>query len=131
MLDFPAWSAMPAGFEGRPVHEHNRLIASVCIDAAMRRKVAHAINDRLAQAAGPTVLLLPRHGIEGWDRPGEPLHDPQGLAAFVDEARRGVAPNVRLIELDAHINDALFSATALEVFDAWVAQGLVPRGAAA
>jgi uncharacterized protein (UPF0261 family) len=30
--------------------------------------------------------------------------------------------------VDAHINDAAFSAVALQVFDRWVAQGLIAPG---
>ena len=47
--------------------------------------------DRLAQATGPSVFILPAQGGNEWDRPGAPLHvrprvelaaDPQQL--FVD-----------------------------------------------
>lgn len=125
MLDFPAWGDSPARAVGRPRHDHNRLIASACIDADMRRDVARALCARLAEATGPTCLLLPTQGIEGWDRPGQPLHDPAGLAAFVDETQRHVPPNVRLELLDAHINDDAFCDAALRVFDAWVAEGRI------
>jgi uncharacterized protein (UPF0261 family) len=128
MIDYPTWSATPARFAGRAEHAHNRLIASICIDPAMRREVARAIGERLGEASGPTCLLLPTQGIEGWDRPGEPLHDPEGLSAFVSELRSRVAPNTRLVEVDAHINDAAFCDAALRVFDQWVAEGLVAPG---
>ena len=127
MLDYPAWAEPPARFEGRARHAHNRLIASVSIDPAMRRVVARAIADRLGQATGPTVLLVPTQGVEGWDRSGQPLHDPEGLTALVDEMRVAVRPNTRLVELDVHINDPAFAQAALEVFDQWVAQGRIPR----
>lgn len=128
MVDFAAWTRCPDAFTGRSVHEHNRLIASVCIDADMRREVAHAIADRLAQATGPTCLLLPTGGVEQWDRPGEPLHDPEGLRAFVDEMTLAVSPAITLRAVDAHINDEAFVQAALQAFDAWVAAGLVPPG---
>jgi uncharacterized protein (UPF0261 family) len=128
MVDYPTWSSPPPAFTGRPAHDHNRLIASVCVDPQMRRSVAAEIGERLSAATGPTCLLLPTRGIEGWDRPGEPLHDPDGLAALVDELPRHLGPNVKLVTLDAHINDAAFADAALRVFDDWVAQGLVPPG---
>lgn len=128
MLDYPTWGAKPQRFADRAGHAHNRLIASVCIDPAMRREIARAIGERLGEASGPTVLLLPKHGIEAWDRPGQPLHDPDGLAALIDETRRAVPPNTRLVELDAHINDAAFVDAALAVFDGWVRDGLVAPG---
>lgn len=129
MLDFPAWGEVPARAAGRPRHDHNRLIASVCIDADTRREVGRAIGERLAEATGPACLLLPAQGVEGWDRPGQPLHDPGGLAAFVEAARRHAPANAELVEIDAHINDAAFSEAALRVFDRWVADGRIARTA--
>ena len=120
MVDFATWATPPRRFGGRAVHEHNRLIASVCVDPPMRREVARAIGERLAEATGPTCLLLPTQGIEAWDRPGEPLHDPEGLTAFVDELPRSARRETQLIKLDAHINDAAFAEAALDVFDGWV-----------
>lgn len=128
MVDFAAWTRCPEAFIGRAVHEHNRLIASVCIDPEMRRHVARAISDRLAEATGPTCLLLPLGGVEQWDRPGEALHDPEGLKAFVDEMCHVVSPDTLFQPMDAHINDEAFVQAALQVFDAWVAAGLVPPG---
>jgi uncharacterized protein (UPF0261 family) len=127
MLDFPAWQPTPRGLEGRPAHTHNRLLASALSAPAFRRGVATEIASRLARAEGATCVLLPLHGIEGWDRPGEPLHDPEGLAAFTAALRDSVGAT-RMIELDAHINDAAFCEAALRVFDAWVADGTVPAG---
>ena len=128
MVDYAAWAAPPQRYAGRPSHAHNRLIASVCVDPAMRREVAAAIGERLAEATGPTCVLLPVQGIEDWDRPGAPLHDPDGLAALVDELPRRLAPSTRLVTVDAHINDAAFANAALRVFDEWVRQGRVPPG---
>lgn len=128
MVDYPSSAAVPARYAGRPAHQHNRLLASVCIDPAMRREVAREIAARLGEASGPTALLLPRRGIEGWDRPGQPLHDPEGLAALMDELTRCLPATVQRVDLDAHINDAAFHEAALRVFDAWVARGLIPRG---
>lgn len=125
MVDFAAWTRCPERFAGRAVHDHNRLIASVCIDQDMRRSVARAIGDRLAEASGPTCLLLPTGGVEQWDRPGEPLHDAVGLQAFVEEMTHVVSPNTMFQPLEAHINDESFVQAVLKVFDEWVAAGLI------
>jgi uncharacterized protein (UPF0261 family) len=129
MVDYPTWGAAPARYADRPQHAHNRLIASACIDQPMRREVARAITERLGQATGPTTLLVPTQGIEAWDRPGQPLHDPEGLAALVDELGRSAQPGTRVQMLDAHINDDAFVQAALAQFDQWVAQGVVAPSA--
>jgi uncharacterized protein (UPF0261 family) len=130
MIDVQTWAALPAAYEGRPYHAHNRLIASVTQTADERRALARFIAERLNAAQGPTAFLLPRHGIHAWDRPGEGLHEPEAHAAFADEFRRALQPPVQLHDLDVHINDRGFVERALAVFDAWVAAGQIPRGAA-
>ncbi len=129
MIDFPAWRPDEKAAQARGFHAHNRLIASIAATGAERRGVARLIADRISRAKGPVAYLLPTGGVEAWDRPGEPLHDADALAAFLDEARRSAPANARLIELDAHINDAEFSDAALGVFDAWLAEGLIPAAA--
>jgi uncharacterized protein (UPF0261 family) len=113
------------------VHVHNRLIASATSAAPLRRAIAAEIATRLASATGPTCLLLPRQGVEAWDRPGEPLHDPEGLSAFLQAMQvAAVEAGVPMQVLDAHINDEAFVQAALQVFDAWVAEGKVTRASA-
>lgn len=128
MVDYPAWSAPPARFADRPSHAHNRLIASSMCDQALRREIAGEIAQRLRAAAGPSCLLLPLRGIEEWDRPGQPLHDPAGLAVFIAAVRGEAAAPAEFIEIDAHINDAAFSDAALVVFDRWAAAGRIAAG---
>lgn len=127
MVDYPAWDTMPVRFAGRPAHSHNRLIASVCIDSVMRREVAREIAARMVKARGPAHLLLPTRGIEEWDRPGAPLHDPEGLQAFFDELASCDLGHAGVTTLDAHINDPEFVSAALTVFDEWCEQGLIAR----
>jgi uncharacterized protein (UPF0261 family) len=128
MVDFPAWAGPPARLNGRASHAHNRLIASVNCDIEMRREIAFEIAQRLATAAGPACLMLPARGIEAWDRPGQPLHDPDGLAAFANALRGAVAEPVELIDVDLHINDPEFAVAALAVFDRWVVAGHIAKG---
>jgi Uncharacterized conserved protein len=129
MIDMQSWKPLRPEYEGRPYHAHNRLIASVLMTPEERRLAARNMMDKLARATGPTAFVLPRGGIEAWDRPGAPLHDPEGLQAFLEEARRAVPPSVRLEEIAAHINDPAFSETVLRIFDEWVQLGHIPRGA--
>ena len=130
MVDFPAWAPVPAALEGRAVHVHNRLIASATSAPDLRRRIAGEIGARLAQAQGPTCLLLPLQGVEQWDREGEALHDAGGLRAFIGAMREALQPGTGCIELDAHINDTAFCEASLRVFDEWVEQGIVVRGRA-
>ena len=127
MIDFPAWRPDGRADETRGFHAHNRLIASIAATAEERRGVARLIAQKLSRATGRVAYILPRGGVEAWDRPGKPMHNADALAAFLEEARASAPGNVDLIEIDAHINDAAFAEAALSIFDAWAAEGAIQR----
>lgn len=128
MVDLPAWQPLPAALADRPYHAHNRLIGSVTTSQDGRRATAALIGEKLRGAQAPVALILPLKGVQEWDQPGEPLHDPEGLSAFIDTMRLALPGSVALHEVDGHINSPQFSTKALAVFDAWVAQGIIPQG---
>jgi uncharacterized protein (UPF0261 family) len=67
---------------------------------------------------GPVRFLLPLQGVSAIDAPGKPFHDPAADHALFDAIRSGwvTAPNRRLIEIDAHINDPAFAEAAVHAF---------------
>jgi uncharacterized protein (UPF0261 family) len=130
MVDLQAWQPLPVHFSERPYHAHNRLIGSITTDPEGRRSIARVIGEKLGGSTSPVAFILPLQGIQEWDKEGEPLFDPEGLDAFVDEMRSAIPASAVFEEVDAHINSAEFSAKALEIFDRWVAEGIVPRGQA-
>ena len=129
LIDFVGWHPMPERFRDTPAHAHNRLLTSVVQSADERRELARALAEKLAVARGPVTFLLPLQGGNEWDREGGPLHDAEGLAAFVAEIRAACPPNVRLVELDAHINDPAFSEATLGIIDSWTKAGLLTANA--
>ena len=125
MVDLIGWQDIPAHFQNRESHAHNRLITSIVLNHDERRQVAREFNKRLAGAQSETTYILPTQGCNEWDRKGAPLHDKQGLDVFIQETRDTRPKNVELIELDCHINDPEFSETALSILDNWIAAGVV------
>jgi len=125
LVDFAGWQDIPERFEGRPFHEHNRLIKSSALNEEERRESAREVVGRMAQSTAPAHFFMPLGGVEEWDRPGDMAHDPVGLAAFADEIRKSIKAPVGLTEIDAHINDQAFADAVLALFDEWVAAGIV------
>ena len=125
LVDLIGWQPIPARLAGRPTHDHNRLLTSTILTADERREIAGVYAEKLAKATGPTAFILPRGGCNEWDRAEGPLHDAEGLAAFCEAMEQAMPENVDLHVLDCHINDTGFVEKVLEVFDGWVARGVV------
>jgi uncharacterized protein (UPF0261 family) len=128
MIDYQTWREAPPHFAGRPSHAHNRLISSAQMTVEERCRFAAVLGDKLRGPTGPSTFLMPLHGIEEWDRPGQPLHDPAGVAAFAAALRQSIGGRTELVELDCHINDPAFVIAALDTFDRWAAAGHIPPG---
>lgn len=128
LIDFAGWQDIPDAYADRPFHAHNRLIKSSGLSPVERRALVRDIVARLESARGPVHVLMPGEGVEEWDRPGAPAHDPDGLAAMVDEMARAVQPPIQLTQLACHINDSAFADAALAVLDGWIAEGVVKTG---
>ncbi|MFK5977455.1 MAG: Tm-1-like ATP-binding domain-containing protein [Rhizobiaceae bacterium] len=127
LVDIAGWRDIPAKWAHHINHAHNRLLTSIVLNNEERRAVADAHAKQLAKAKSETVFILPTGGCGEWDRPGEDLHNPDGLAAFCDQMRKSCPDNMILKEIDAHINDAAFADAAISIFDEWCETGIVAR----
>lgn len=125
LIDFAGWQEIPKRYSDRPFHEHNRLIKSSALNKEERRETARELGARLSASEAPVHVVLTNRGLEEWDKPGQPAHDPEGLEAFLDEMRTAIRPPTRMTEIDAHINDQEFADTVLRLFDEWVSDGTI------
>lgn len=125
LVDIVGWQPVPEKWADHPKHAHNRLLTSIVMDHKERKEIAQAHSAQLATATGPVALLLPKDGLGEWDREGADLHDAEGLAVFLAELQKTLPTGVAVHEVAGHINDKIFAATALKIFDEWCAEGLV------
>ena len=125
LVDIVGWKDPPAKWRDHPRHAHNRLLTSIVLNTDERRTVARAHSRRLAGATAPVAMILPLLGLGEWDREGADLYDKAGLDAFIEEMRSSLPANVVRHDIDCHINDPAFAEKALDIFDAWCADGTV------
>jgi uncharacterized protein (UPF0261 family) len=111
MVNFAGLDTVPEAFRGRTLYKHNPSVTLMRTTAAECAQIGRRIADQLNRARGPVVLVLPLRGVSMIDAEGQPFHDPEADRALFDALRRGIGPNVRLVEVDAHINDPVFAET--------------------
>jgi uncharacterized protein (UPF0261 family) len=115
-LDFIVFSPpekIPESFRERKVYQHTPEVAIVRANRDEMASIGEAMAEKLNRALGPLAVVIPRQGFSPANRRGKPLYDPEADRAFVDVLRQRLKPSVRLIEVDAHINDELFARRAV------------------
>jgi uncharacterized protein (UPF0261 family) len=118
MVNFGARATVPTHYAERQFHIHNAHVTLMRTTPDENRVIGAFIVARLNKMQGPVRFLLPLQGVSAIDAEGQPFHDPAADAALFDAIRKGwiEAPNRRLIEVNAHINDAAFADAAVAAF---------------
>ena len=109
MVNFGAMETVPEGFRGRTFYRHTPAVTLMRTTAEECGAIAGRIAAQLNQATAPVTLVLPLRGVSMLDAPGQPFHDPDADRVLFDTLRASVAPPVRVVEIDAHINDPAFA----------------------
>ncbi|HEV7455738.1 MAG TPA: Tm-1-like ATP-binding domain-containing protein [Roseococcus sp.] len=118
MVNFGAKETVPARLQSRNLYVHNPQVTLMRTTPEENRAIAEFLLARLNRMEGPVRFLLPLGGVSAIDVPGMPFHDPAADAALFETLRAGFvpAPNRRLVEVPAAINDRAFADAALAAF---------------
>jgi len=111
MVNFWAPETIPEKFRGRKFHRHNQSVTLMRTTADETAKLGREMASKVAASTGPAAILLPLQGVSAIDRAGESFDDAAARQALFNNIRQHHG-NVELIELDHHINDDAFAATA-------------------
>lgn len=77
----------------------------------LNRKLGEEIGSKAVAAMGPTTIMIPLKGVSAIDQAGKAFDDPAARQALYDGVR-ATQGGVELVELDSHINDAIFAEAA-------------------
>ncbi|MFM8747521.1 MAG: Tm-1-like ATP-binding domain-containing protein [Aestuariivirga sp.] len=118
MVNFGGRETVPARHAARNLYVHNAQVTLMRTTPEENAATGAWIVDRVNRMQGPARLMLPLKGVSALDAPGKPFHDPVADQALFDAIRAGFAPapNRRLIEVDAHINDQAFAEACAAAF---------------
>jgi uncharacterized protein (UPF0261 family) len=114
MVNFGAVDTMPEQFRGRTLYRHNPTVTLMRTTAAECAEIGRRIAGQLNAARGPVVLVLPLRGVSMIDAEGQPFHDPDADQALFAALRQHAGTDIRIVEVDAHINDPRFAQTLVD-----------------
>jgi uncharacterized protein (UPF0261 family) len=109
MVNFGPRETVPAKFEGRCFYPHNPKTTLMRSTKEENIALGKIIAEKLNLARGPTTFVLPRLGFSMIDQEGQPFYDPAADAAFFESLKKHLADKIRVVEVDAHINDPAFA----------------------
>lgn len=112
MVNFGARGTVPAQFEGRRFASHTPLSTLMRTTVDENEAMAKIVAQKLNQARGPVVVVLPERGFSAYDAEGAPFHDPDADAAFRDTLASALRPDIEVRRIDVHINEPACAALA-------------------
>jgi uncharacterized protein (UPF0261 family) len=74
------------------------------------KEVAAVFAEKINQARGPVIVIIPLNGWSAADLPGNDTHDPSEDRLFVQVLREKLKPEIKIVEVDANMEDPAFAA---------------------
>jgi uncharacterized protein (UPF0261 family) len=109
MVNFGPLDSVPEKFRNRRLYQHNPTVTLMRTTSGENAQLGQIIAQKASAARGPVTIILPLRGVSAIDAPGQPFHDPEADRALFEAIRKGVHGNVKVVDVDAHINDAVFA----------------------
>jgi uncharacterized protein (UPF0261 family) len=115
MVNFGPEETVPAQFRGRNLYRHNPSVTLMRTTPEECAKIGRITAAKLNRAIGPVTVLIPLRGVSAIDKTGGPFCSQEALKAYRSALKASLSPTIRLVEVDAHINDEGFALVAVDL----------------
>jgi uncharacterized protein (UPF0261 family) len=115
MVNFGPVETVPAQFRCRKLYVHNPTVTLMRTTPEECAEIGRITATRLNRATGPVTVLIPLQGVSAIDKPGGPFYSPEALNSYRRALTTILSSEIKLVELDAHINDESFAHTAADL----------------
>ncbi len=115
MVNFGPVETVPAQFRNRNLYIHNASVTLMRTTLEECAEIGRITALKLNRASGPVTVLIPLQGVSAIDKAGGPFYSQEALNAYRSALKAALSPTIRLVELDAHINDEAFARAATDL----------------
>ncbi len=109
MVNFHGPESVPAKFKGRTFYQHNPQVTLMRTTPDECAQLGQVLAEKLNASRAAVTMLLPLKAISVISAPGQKFHDPAADRALFDALRKGLRPEIEIIEVDSAINDREFA----------------------
>jgi len=115
MVNFGPEETVPTRFRSRNFYLHNPSVTLMRTTPEECAEIGRITAIKLNRARGPVTVVIPLRGVSAIDKAGAPFFSQEALNAYRRALKMALSPTIRLIELDAHINDERFARVAADL----------------
>jgi uncharacterized protein (UPF0261 family) len=115
MVNFGPVETVPVQFQSRQLYVHNPTVTLMRTTPEECAEIGRITATRLNRASGPVTVLIPLQGVSAIDKPGGPFYSPEALNAYCRAVKTTLRSEIKLVEVDAHINDESFARAAADL----------------
>jgi len=128
--NFGARETVPEKYKERNFYFYTPSITLMRTNRDENRILGKVLAEKVNRSVGPTAIVIPKKGFSTLDRLGGPKmttidgaasgewHDEKANAALIDSIKSHlVSSKVKLVEVDAHINDPEFAEIAVNLLE--------------
>lgn len=109
MCNFWAPETVPEKYKDRLFYPWNPNVTLMRTTPEENARMGEIFAEKLNAAKGPVKVFIPRKGWSELDAPDQPFWWPEADQAFIDSLKKGLRPDIPVIELDYNINDPEFA----------------------
>lgn len=109
MVNFLMKETVPPKFDDRLFHIHNPQTTLMRTTIEENKKIGKSIAEKLNKAKGLVTFVWPKKGVSAIDKEGQPFFDREADEAFIETLKKNISNKIKLVEVDAHINDDIFA----------------------
>lgn len=117
IITFSTGLGVPERFKGRKRWMHNPDLGLIRLNKEEMSLVGETMVEKLNKAIGPTAVIIPRRGLSDYGKGWEEFYDEEADVAFFDILKKRLKPDIKVVEIDAKINDKLFAERAIDLLD--------------
>jgi uncharacterized protein (UPF0261 family) len=99
---------VPKKYKRRKLYKHSPYVTLVRTNKRENVLLGRVIAEKANKAKGLTTIAIPLRGFSAVDKKGQPFYDQSTDKFFADSVKKNVLPHVKVLEIDAHINDEAF-----------------------